>query len=111
MDLVAHDGVRELLVDVTVVSPLAGGVDFVAACARRDGHAARRAAIAKRQKYDSPDLIPFAIETGGRLGEDARALLKRLAAEGDDPEKELISLYKAISTTIQSGVARQLLGR
>ena len=79
------------------------------ACARRDGFAARRACIAKRSKYPSRDLIPFAIETGGRLSADARALVKRLAAATEDPTQTATSIYKAVSTVLQDGVARQLL--
>jgi hypothetical protein len=39
------------------------------------GHAFRRAAIAKRVKYDDESLVPFAMEAGGRLGVDARAFV------------------------------------
>jgi hypothetical protein len=109
MDLVVHDGVQRLLLDVTIVSPYAGDANFRAACARRDGHAARRAAVAKHAKYESEDLVPFALETGGRLGTEARAYLRRLAQSAEDPNAEMLYLYKAVSVTLQSGVARQLL--
>lgn len=108
MDVVLHDGAKRMLVDVTVVSPYAGDATFVNACSRRDGHAARRAAIAKRAKYDSVDLVPFAVETGGRLGADARALLHVFAARSDDPARELSYLLRATSSLLQDGVARQL---
>ena len=98
-----------MLLDITIVSPLAGSSDFLHACARRDGHAARRAAVGKRLKYDSPDLLPFAVETGGRLGTEARAFLRLLSAQAPDPEKELGFLYRAVSVMVQSGVARQML--
>ena len=73
MDLVVHDGAARLLIDVTVVSPLAGDAGHIDACARREGHACRRAAAFKRGKYPHKELVPFAVETGGRLGTDARA--------------------------------------
>ena len=85
LDLVLHDGASRLLVDVVVVSPLAGNESFRRACARRDGHACRRAEINKRNRYTSSDLIPFALETGGRLGTEARAFLLRCAANTDEP--------------------------
>ena len=107
MDLVVQDGTQRLLIDVTV-SPYAGDASFRAACARRDGHAARRAEIAKRSKYAAEDLVPFALETGGRLGADARALVKRLAESADDASESLYA-YKALSVTLQDGIARQLL--
>ena len=77
----------------------------MAACARRDGHASRRAAIAKRTRYPTPDLVPFALETAGRIGNDARALLVRMA---EAAEEQIQYLYRAVSNVLQDGVARQL---
>ena len=108
LDVIIHDATRRMLVDVTVVSPYAGDASFINACSRRDGHAARRAAVAKRRKYEDPDLLPFAVETGGRLGADAKALLHAMAAHSQDPVRELGYLYRAVSSTLQDGVARQL---
>ena len=109
LDVVAYHGARRFLIDVTVVSLLAGSDDFVTACSRRDGHAARRAAVGKRLKYGSPDLLPFAVETGGRLGTEARAFLHLLAQQAEDPQRELAYLYRAVSVMLQKGVARRLL--
>ena len=100
LDVVTHIGTARQLIDVTVVSTFAGGAPFQAACSRRDGHAARRAAVAKRMKYEHPDLVPFAVETGGRLGGDAKSLLRKFALEAPDPSRELSFLYKAVSATV-----------
>ena len=97
-----------ILVEVVIVSPLAGGDSFRTACSRRDGHAARRAECVKRARYPTPDLVPFAIETGGRIGSAARAFLMRLAEEAEDPVKERLYMYRAVSSILQDGVARQL---
>ena len=109
LDVVVQDGTERLLVDVVVVSVLAGDASFRRACARRDGHAVRRAEISKRSRYPTAELVPFAIETGGRLGADARAFLVRCADGALDPTKELQYLYRAVSSCLQDGVARQLL--
>lgn len=111
LDVVVHDGVSRTLVDVVVCSALAGDASFRRACARRDGHAARRAEVAKRARYPSEELVPFAVETGGRLGADARAFLVRCADASDDPARELQYLYRAVSSVLQDGVARQLAPR
>ena len=108
MDIVAQDGCNRILVDIVVSSPFAGGERFTSMCARRDGYAARRAAAAKKSKYDSPDLLPFSVETGGRLGMDARSLIKKLAEAADDPHAEAAYLHRAISSTLQDGIAKQL---
>ena len=94
--------------DVVVVSAYAGDSGFRRACARRDGHASRRAEIAKRRRYPTDDLVPFALETGGRLGSEARAFLLRCASRSDNPTTEIQYLYRAISSVLQDGVARQL---
>ena len=96
------------LVDVVIVSPLAGDDSFRRACARRDGHAVRRAECIKRVRYPTQDLVPFAVETGGRLGNAARAFLLRIAEVAKEPVQERVALYRAISSTVQDGVARQL---
>lgn len=108
LDLVLYDGISRLLLDAVVVSPFASDSAFRRACARRDGHAARRAEIAKRTRYPSEDLVPFAVETGGQLGADARAFLSRCANAALDPVTERQYLYRAISSVLQDGVAKQL---
>ena len=87
---------------------LAGDSSFMRACARRDGHAARRAEIAKRARCDSRDLVPSVIETGGRLGVDAKAFARKLAEALEDPVTESAFLYRAISSILQNAVAPQL---
>ena len=109
MDVVLHSGTQRHLVDDCVVSPLAGDERFVAACARRDGHAARRAAMAKRSKYHSPELVPFAVETGGRFSPDARHFVKAMADCAVDPVAETAYIYRALSSMLQDAIARQLL--
>ena len=111
LDVVIFDGTSRSLVDVVVVSPYVQDQSYRRACARRDGHASRRAAIAKRVRYPCADLVPFALETGGRLGADARGLLSRMADASDDPFFERQYLFRAISSVLQDGVARQLEGR
>ena len=109
MDVVLHNGTNRHLVDVVVCSPLSGGDRQVAANARRDGLACRRASMAKRSKYEHPELVPFSVETGGRLGSDARMLLKTMADCTPDPTRELQFAYRAIASVLQDGVARQLM--
>ena len=110
LDVIMHNGIERMLVDVVIVSSYAGDANFRAACARRDGHASRRASIMKHTRYPSADLIPFALETGGRIGTEARALLLKIAEASDDSQTELAYLYRAVSSVLQDGIARQLLG-
>ena len=109
MDVIVHDGLERLLVDVVVVSAYAGDANFRANCARRDGFAARRATMVKRARYPTNGLVPFAVETGGRLSTEARAFIVRMAGAAENRTTELQYLYRAISSVLQDGVARQLL--
>ena len=108
LDIVVHDGASRSLIDVVVVSALAGDSSFRRARARRDGHASRRAELAKRSRYNTDDLVPFAVETGGRLGTQARAFLQRCAKAAGDSAFETIYLYRAVSSILQNSVAYQL---
>ena len=108
LDVIVHDGTARSLLDVVIVSPYAGNDSFRAACACRDGHASRRAAVAKRARYPNRDLVPFALETGGRMGNDARAFLSRMADAAEDRHSELQYLQRAISSVLQDGIAMML---
>ena len=88
MDVIVHDGASRLLIDAVIVSAYAGCSSFRRACARRDGHAARRAEVAKRARYASAELIPFAVEKGRRLGPDTRAFVLRCANAAEDPDAQ-----------------------
>ena len=108
LDVIVHEGTARSLLDVVIVSPYGGNDSFRAACARRDGHASRRAAVAKRARYPNRDLVPFALETGGRMGNDARAFLSRMADAAEDRHSELQYLQRAISSVLQDGIAMML---
>ena len=51
------------------------------------------------------------METGGRFGTTARTFLMRLAEAAEDPATERIYMYRALSSILQDGVARQLEAR
>jgi hypothetical protein len=84
LDIWAFAGLRiqDLLVDVTVRHPMASAYQPGAADA--DGVAAVAGEGDKTERYPSSGgrrVVPFAMETWGRLGPAAEALLESLAAE------------------------------
>ena len=97
-------------IDVTVRHPAAGDESVVRAAARKDGAACRRAELQKHQRYPGDNLTPFAVETPGRLGAEARAWLlaqvRRLPA--DEQTRELLRAYKVVSCAVHGQVAQQL---
>ena len=62
----------------------------------------------KRARYSDQDLAQFALETGGRIGNEARAFLGRMADAADNRHSELQYLQRAISSVLQNGVAMLL---
>ena len=96
--------------DTTVRHPAAGEPAVVQKAARKDGEATRRAEREKHERYPGQQLTPFAVETPGRLGAEARLWLltqvRRLPA--DTQVRELARAYRVISCAVQASVARQL---
>ena len=65
-----------------------GTARYVAAGAhRRPGAAAKAYCTAKMAKYsDQPNFIPFIVETGGRINDEARAWVEQLCDAQEAPE-------------------------
>ena len=107
MDLVIHapDRSQPVHVDVTIVSALA--LDAMGAgAARRDGAAAGVAARRKRAKYPQCTIVPFVVEDHGRFGEDAAALVRRLAPiENTKRSAAICRLYQALGSVLQRHAA------
>ena len=108
LEYIDDDGRR--WIDVTVRHPAAGGETAVRAAARKDGEATRRAERAKHERYPGDRMTPFAVETPGRLGAEARQWLMtqmRLLAV-DVQTFDLARAYKVLSCAVQRETAMQL---
>ena len=107
MDLVIHAPYlsEPVHVDVTIVSALAQEA-MAAGAARRDGAAAGVAARRKRAKYPQCTIVPFVVEDHGRFGEDAAALVRRLAPMVSAKRSPAIRrLYQALGSVLQRHAA------
>lgn len=102
------DGTR--WVDGSIRHPAAGTVAHVRLAARRDGEASRRGERDKHTRYPGDRLVPFVLETGGRVGAEGRHWLHSLTRQlpKDQQTTELTRAYKAVSCALHSEVARQL---
>lgn len=102
--VVVLDGV-EYLLDVTFTDHRTEAPDRAAARLRRSGIAAEAAEDAKRRRYgDGSNLIPIAIENGGRLGQTGLQWL-RAAYTRAGATQEWQSLLRALSAHTQSATA------
>ena len=74
--------------------------------ARKDGEATRRAERGKHEKYPGPRLTPFAVETTGRIGAEARGwLLSQVRTQPEETQfLELARAYKVVSALCKPSV-------
>ena len=78
--------------------------------ARVPGAAASAAASHKRGKYPNLAVVPFVVEHFGRLGEDARMLIKQLAPGIGQKRSVAISrCYQDIACAVQKANADAIL--
>ena len=110
LDLQYQDDDGTRWVDVSCRHAAAGDTAQLRAAARREGEASRRGERDKHRRYPGDRLIPFVVETGGRVGAEARHWLHALTREWpkDQQAKELTRAYKSVSCALQSEVAGQL---
>ena len=65
----------------------------------------------KRKRYPGPDLVPFVVEAGGRLGEAAESLIRSVAPKDPVERSMAISAAKrSLSTLLQLGNAEVVIG-
>ena len=110
LDVEYSDADGRMWMDITIRHPAAGNGCQLRAAARKDGEACRRGEREKHARYPGGRLIPFALETGGRVGGEARQWLRTQVR--DLPEDiqgfELARAYRVVSCGLQGQVARQL---
>ena len=96
-------------IDVSFRHDAAGNGSEVATSAKRDGEAARRGECGKHATCPGDRLVPFVVETGGRVGSEAcqwlRSQIEQLPE--DIQHLERIRVYKVVSCAIQGQIARQ----
>ena len=97
------------LVDVLVIFAFARGSNFPAARSHWDARTSRHTGFAKLTRHPANTLVPFAIQTGGRLGVDAYALHNQMTNAAENPAAQRLLLYLSVSRVLQDGVARALL--
>ena len=102
-----------MCIDIVVTHAAVANPEHLAANARHQGTAAKAAEARKYTKYyNCKVLYPFAIETGGRLGEVAKAVIKRLApTRPADRTQAINDLHAQISHAVQLHNALMIMHR
>ena len=111
LDVVFQGRTGPVYIDVAIVEAGAGMPHELSRRARQDGEAATREEDEKRRRYPGPDLVPFVLETGGRLGEAAEALIRSVAPK-DPAERSaaIASAKRSLSSLLQMGNAEAVIG-
>ena len=110
MDLILTNlGGRTVYIDVTIVSPIVTSPYHLMQAATKPAYAAMRAEYGKRQRYPIPDLIPFALEIGGRPGPAAQQFIRSLfREEGATRDRRIADAWSTLSTALHSATSHQL---
>ena len=110
MDLIITNVVgAATYVDVCIVSPILANQYHLTQAANKPGYAALRAEYGKRQRYPVPNMIPFALELGGRPGPTAKLFIRQLfSTDGATTDQRIADAWSTISTALHSAVATQI---
>ena len=110
MDIITTDftGAR-IYIDVTIVSSVVAHRYHLAQAANKPSYAAMRAEYGKRQRYPTGNIIPFALEIGGRPGPSALRFIRQLhRTPGTDRSLRIADAWSTISTALHGAVSTQL---
>ena len=106
---------RRAYVDVAVTSAYSVDPAVVSRRAKEPGTAAAEMVADKRQRYRAEDhpsvgLVPFVVQSLGRVSPEARALIRSLAPS-DPAERSVVisSALQDLSVLVQTRLAEQLL--
>ena len=111
LDVVFQGLTGPVYIDVAIVEAGVGSPHAQRLRSKNDGEAAAREEDDKRKRYPGPDLVPFVLEAGGRLGEAAEALIRSVAPK--DPVERAVAIAsakRALSTLLQLGNAEVVIG-
>ena len=94
---------------VSIVAPFSCNPSLVSAASTRPGLMAKRAEKNKFDKYPHINLVPFILETTGRLGPHARKFISYLMRDADNPPLAIRDTWSAIQSVLHSAISKQQL--
>ena len=100
MDVVVGHGDSQVWIDVAIVTATSDNARTLHVRAAKDGNAARTEEQVKRRRYGSR-VTPFVLESGGRPGASARAVLMSFASPDDSLSIEVGHAWQCLSSIVQ----------
>ena len=109
MDLVfdLHGSITYL--DVSIVAPFSSNPSLVAAASTKPGLVTKRAEKSKFDRYPHINLVPFILETTGRLGSHAKKFINCLLRDADNPPIDVRDTWSTIQSVLHSVISKQQL--
>ena len=111
LDVVFQGRAGPVYVDVAIVEAASSSAAAWRARSAQDGVAAAEEEDAKRRRYPGPDLVPFVVEAGGRLGVAAQSLLRSVVPKDlADRAQEIAAAKRTLRALLQLDNAEVELG-
>ena len=110
LDIAWYDEAGLKAVDIVITNPVREDAAKTRMAARTPGAMAARAERAKHRRYPEVSLVPFAIESMGRWGEEALAWVRAVANQADPAtaSQQVAHLMQQVSCIVQGSVAQRL---
>ena len=109
MDLVFNLNGSVTYLDVSIVAPFSCNPSLVSAASTRPRLMSIRAEKNKFDRYPHINLVPFILETTGRLGPHARKFISYLMWDADNPPLAIRDTWSAIQSVLHSAISKQQL--
>ena len=110
MDIVFNLHGQTYHIDTAVVTPFSANAGLIAVASTRPGYMAKREEMKKFDRYSRINLVPFILETTGRLGYHARKFIKhQFYDDTDHPPTAIRDAWAAIQTTLHGCISKQQL--
>ena len=111
LDIVFQGRTGPVYVDIAITEAGTASAQALSQRAQVDGAAAAHEEREKHWRYPGPDLIPFVVEAGGRMGVSAESFLRSVVPKDlEDRPAEIAAAKQALSCLLQLGNAEVLLG-
>ena len=109
MDLVFNLNGSVTCTDVSIVALFSCNPSLVSTASTKPGLKAKRAEKNKFDRYPHINLVPFILETTGRLGPHARKFISYLMRDADSPPIAVRDTWSTIQSVLHSAISKQQL--
>ena len=107
MDLVFNLDGSGAFLDVSIVALFSCNPSLVSTASTKPGLLAKRAEKNKFDRYPHINLVPFILETAGRLGPHAKKFISCLLRDAGNPPQAIRDTWSTIQSVLHSAITKQ----